>query len=51
MFPFWDPFGLFWQLGWILVFPLVVAIALGYVAFERLFPPGTWVRRQLDHLQ
>lgn len=47
---FWDPVGLFWQLGWFVVLPFAIVGCAIWVVFDKLFPPGSWVRRQTDRL-
>ncbi len=48
--PFWEPFGWFWQLGWLLIFPIVVLFAgliylLDWISGSRRW--GTWILNRI----
>jgi len=37
MLPYWDPFGLFWQLGWLLVLPFALLAGVIWELKHKLF--------------
>jgi hypothetical protein len=38
LFPYWDPFGLFWQLGWLVVLPFAALAGVIWEAWAKFVP-------------
>jgi hypothetical protein len=48
--PFWDPYGLFFQLGWFIVlFPTLILVGLWYF-YDWICPPTSRRRQFLDRI-